>query len=315
MKRISSRKQKQYLRNVMDKIERNDPSTADVVLNDIEIGNESFAVFVLSLVTNTHIQKLFLHNAGITSTQAHLLACALQQNRSLKHLSLNGNSIGSTGAESLASALYDNPTLKTLGLTNNSIGNLGGKKLLKMLRENESIDEIFLEGNDISNKILIKINDCCRRHHSRTRRHLKGSVGKTRPSYSDDIEDLDSTTYASSDFTSHASRKSESNESEYEDCHELPNFSQNQGTSYGFANISVEDFNSSGLDLASYIKRVNLLSMEATEEEEAFLKEMECSDADLSVAYQYNPHPAKKETKKKSVLKALGSRLSRKGTK
>ncbi len=299
----------------MDKIARNDPNTANVVLNDIEIGNENLAVFILSLVTNTHVQKLFLHNAGITSTQAHLLACGLQQNRSLKHLSLNGNCIGSTGAESIASVLYDNRTLKTLGLSNNGIGNHGGKKLLKMLRENESIEEIFLEGNDISNKILLKINDCCRIHHSGTRSHRKESIRKTRPSHNDDTEDIDSTTYASSDFTSHTSRKSESYESEYEDFHELPNFSQSQGISYGFANISVEDFNSSGLDLASYIKRVNLLSMEATKEEEAFLREMETSDADLSVAHQYTSYSDKKETKKKSVLKALGSRLSRKTTK
>ncbi|KAL7466067.1 hypothetical protein ACHAXS_006364 [Conticribra weissflogii] len=150
--------QKKYLRKTLKNITKNDPSTSKVVLNGYNLEDEKIATLAMSLVTNCHVQILYLSQCGITAKGAYLLAFALRKNRSLEHLWLNGNKIGSVGAEAIAAALFENKTLMTLGLANNSIGNRGGKKLVEAVRENESITDIFLEGNRMNKRLVDEIN-------------------------------------------------------------------------------------------------------------------------------------------------------------
>jgi Ran GTPase-activating protein (RanGAP) involved in mRNA processing and transport len=155
-----SKYQLKHLKKTIKKIQRNDSSATEVVLNGFDFQSDStLANLCMSLMNNTHVKILYLHGCNITAKGAYLLAFALRSNRSLQHVWLNDNKIGSTGADALASALSThNRTLLTLGLRNNSIGNRGGKALLRAVKENCSIVGIFLEGNRMSSRIVSEIN-------------------------------------------------------------------------------------------------------------------------------------------------------------
>eukprot|EP00986_Skeletonema_menzelii_P000088 scaffold12_cov150-Skeletonema_menzelii.AAC.14 len=156
-----SKYQLKHLKKTIKKIQRNDSSATEVVLNgfDFQSDNEQYSRLAMSLMNNTHVKILYLHGCNITAKGAYLLAFALRSNKSIQHVWLNDNKIGSTGADALASALSSqNRTLLTLGLRNNSIGNRGGKALLRAVKENCSIVAIFLEGNRMSSSIVDEIN-------------------------------------------------------------------------------------------------------------------------------------------------------------
>jgi Ran GTPase-activating protein (RanGAP) involved in mRNA processing and transport len=155
-----SKYQQRHLKKTIKKIRRNDSSTTEVVLNafDFQSDPSSLAALAMSLMNNTYVKILYLHDCSITAKGAYLLAFALRSNRSIEHVWMNDNKVGSTGADALASALCVNRTLLTLGLRNNSIGNRGGKALLRAANENDTIVGIFLEGNRMSSRIVNEIN-------------------------------------------------------------------------------------------------------------------------------------------------------------
>jgi Ran GTPase-activating protein (RanGAP) involved in mRNA processing and transport len=208
----SSKYQKKYLRRVLKSISKNDPNTREVVLNGFPFQEETTASLTMSLVGNTHVRILYLHNCGITARGAHLLAYALTKNSSIEHLWLNGNCVGSAGAEALANALRENRTLKTLGLGENDIGNHGGKRINESLKYNNVITDIFLEGNRMSERIVDEVcRRCDRTEHEP--QECKFSCGSS----VDPLEDLDASTVMSSVTSSYARRMLESIEEESEE--------------------------------------------------------------------------------------------------
>jgi Ran GTPase-activating protein (RanGAP) involved in mRNA processing and transport len=162
-KSAQTKYQQKYLRKVLKEIAKNDPTTTEVVLNNHPFQEETVATLTSSLVSNTHLRILYLHNCGINARGAHLLAYAIRNNSSIEHLWLNGNRVGSAGAEALANALRDNSTLTTLGLCDNDIGNHGGKRINESLKYNDVITDIFLEGNRMSDRLVEEIGRRCDR--------------------------------------------------------------------------------------------------------------------------------------------------------
>ena len=155
--------QKRYFQKIMNQVEKNDPSTTNIVLNGFDIVDAKLAVLAMALVNNTHVISLHLNGNSITDHGAKLLAYTLQQNKTMWLVSLNDNRIRSAGAEAIAAALYDNNNLQVLRLENNQIGNSGGKKLRKMMRHNKCINELSLDGNkDLSPKIIDRIDERCK---------------------------------------------------------------------------------------------------------------------------------------------------------
>ena len=155
--------QKRYFQKIMNQVEKNDPSTTNIVLNGFDIVDAKLAVLAMALVNNTHVISLHLNGNSITDHGAKLLAYTLQQNKTIELVSLNDNRIRSAGAEAIAAALYDNNNLQVLRLENNQIGNSGGKKLRKMMRHNKCINELSLDGNkDLSPKIIDRIDERCK---------------------------------------------------------------------------------------------------------------------------------------------------------
>ena len=155
--------QKRYFQKIMNQVEKNDPSTTNIVLNGFDIVDAKLAVLAMALVNNTHVISLHLNGNSITDHGAKLLAYTLQQNKTIELVSLNDNRIRSAGAEAIAAALYYNNTLQVLRLENNQIGNSGGKKLRKMMRHNKCINELSLDGNkDLSPKIIDRIDERCK---------------------------------------------------------------------------------------------------------------------------------------------------------
>ncbi|KAL3794553.1 hypothetical protein HJC23_008009 [Cyclotella cryptica] len=216
--------QQRYVRKVLKNIAKNDPNTKEVVLNGYPFQDECIASLTMSLINNSHVRILYLHDCGISARGAHLLAYALRMNRTIEHLWLNGNNIGSAGADALANSLRENRTLQTLGLGDNDIGNHGGKKILESLKHNEVITDIFLEGNRMSVRI---IDEVCRRC-DRTSEHDISTSHKQRESdvnncafgcasNFDPLEDLDASTVMSSITSSYTRRMLESIEEESEE--------------------------------------------------------------------------------------------------
>jgi hypothetical protein len=219
MTNATTKYQQKHLRKVLKSIAKNDSSTKEVVLNGVPFSEESIASLTSSLVSNTHVRILYLHNCGITARGAHLLAYALRKNSSIQHLWLNDNNIGSAGAEALANALRENTSLKTLGLGNNDIGNHGGKRINESLKYNTVITDVFLEGNRMSDRI---VDEICRRC-DRTQEEEDDFIaqGKTfscgSSSSIDPLEDLDASTVMSSITSSYTKKMLESIEEESEE--------------------------------------------------------------------------------------------------
>jgi hypothetical protein len=227
--------QRKHLRKVLKSIAKNDASTKEVVLNGLPFSEESIASLTSSLVTNTHVRILYLHNCGITPRGAHLLAYALRKNSTIEHLWLNGNSIGSAGAEALANALRENTSLKTLGLGDNDIGNHGGKRINESLKYNKIITDVFLEGNRMSDRIVDEICRRCDRTQEEQDDCLFSSQDKTFTCGSssnsfDPLEDLDASTVMSSITSSYTKKMLESIEEESEEEEEDDDHSEDSST-------------------------------------------------------------------------------------
>jgi len=154
--------QKRYLQKVIASLNRDDPSTTNVVLNGFRLSDAKIALLGMALVRNTHLATLHLDGNDVSDRGAVLLAYALKQNDTLEVVSLNDNRIGSSGADALACALHGNTSLRTLRLANNSIGDHGAKGLRKMMKRNDCIEEVVLEGNGISPKIANRFDARCR---------------------------------------------------------------------------------------------------------------------------------------------------------
>ena len=208
--------QQKYLRKVLKKIAKNDHTTTEVVLNNHPFEEETVATLTSSLVSNTLIRILYLHNCGINARGAHLLAYAIRNNSSIEHLWLNGNRVGSAGAEALANALRENSTLKTLGLNDNDIGNHGGKRINESLKYNDAITDIFLEGNRMSDRLVDEIGRRCDRSLiENSQQEHKVSCGGS------PVEDYgDESTVMSSVTSSYTRKMLESIEEESEDQEE-----------------------------------------------------------------------------------------------
>lgn len=149
--------QQKQLRNIIKNIAKNDMNTNGIVLNGYHLTEENMDHLTISLISNTQVSVIYLHNCNITARGADRLAYVLKKNSSIEHLWMNGNNIQSTGAEAIADALRENKTLKTLGLGDNNIGNAGGKCIYRALKYNEVLTCVYLERNLISGKILDKI--------------------------------------------------------------------------------------------------------------------------------------------------------------
>ena len=216
MTNATSKCQRKYLRRVLKSIAKNDPNTKEVVLNGFPFQDKNIASLAMSLVSNTHVRILYLHNCGISARGAHLFAYALSKNTSIEHLWLNSNAIGSAGAEAIANALRENRTLKTLGLGDNDIGNHGGKRIKDALKHNDVITDIFLMGNRMSESI---VNEICRRCHKTTHNECcqqEKDLHDSCRAIADPLEDLDASTVMSSVTSSYTRKMLESIEEECE---------------------------------------------------------------------------------------------------
>lgn len=231
--------QQRYVRKVLKSIANNDPNTKEVVLNGYPFQDACIASLTMSLVNNSHMRILYLHDCGISARGAHLLAYALRKNRTIEHLWLNGNNIGSAGADALANSLRENRTLQTLGLGDNDIGNHGGKKILESLKHNQVITDIFLEGNRMSERIIDEVCRRCDRTSdhdvSTTNKRYESNVdncGRSCALNFDPLEDLDASTVMSSITSSYTRRMLESIEEENEDSDDTSSADDDASTVY-----------------------------------------------------------------------------------
>ncbi|XP_072892094.1 NACHT, LRR and PYD domains-containing protein 3-like isoform X3 [Hemitrygon akajei] len=130
------------------------PSLTVLDLSDNKLGDSGVKLVSAALRNpECKIQKLRLHNVGLTDSGAEDLASALSANPSLTVLDLSGNELGDSGVK-LVSAALRNPECKIqkLGLHNVGLTDSGVKDLVSALSTNPSLTELDLGLNSLTDR-------------------------------------------------------------------------------------------------------------------------------------------------------------------
>ncbi|KAL1251670.1 hypothetical protein QQF64_019466, partial [Cirrhinus molitorella] len=138
----------QFVTGIVDK---NPLLLTELNLSKYELG-DSQVNQITAMLQDKHckLNKLMLHNCGLTEGSCSALAIVLRSNPSLKDLDMSNNNLQDSGVKKLKTGLENtNCKLEKLRLSNCSITEEGYKALASALRSNPShLIELDLTGND-----------------------------------------------------------------------------------------------------------------------------------------------------------------------
>ena len=185
LKTISDKKERSFIRDVLERLFENDPEDIDFDLSNSNIGDEGAIVLAQALETNQTVKFLYLDENPIGNKGAIAFAKALEKNQVLEELELGWYRITDFGIQALKQIeihLKRNVIQNTLEIFSKadpleSALNLSHKKitdediaiLAKAIEVNKSIQVLNLQHNRIGNKgakILLNIltkNKCLQR--------------------------------------------------------------------------------------------------------------------------------------------------------
>ncbi|XP_077452712.1 leiomodin-2a isoform X2 [Stigmatopora argus] len=130
------------IKETLEKVLRDDPSTSEVNLNNVQdISQETLLSFVEALTSNTHIKVFSIANTHADDQIALALSKSLCQNRSIRNLNIESNFVTGKGVLALLEALTHNTTLVELRF-HNQRHICGGKvemEMVRLLRENTTL--------------------------------------------------------------------------------------------------------------------------------------------------------------------------------
>ncbi|XP_072133339.1 NACHT, LRR and PYD domains-containing protein 3-like [Mobula birostris] len=130
------------------------PSLKGLYLSYNELGDSGVKLVSMALRNpECKIQKLWLHNVGLTDSGAESLVSALSTNPSLTELDLSDNELGDSGAKLLSEALK-NPEYKIqkLGLCNVGLTDSGAEDLVSTRSTNPSLTDLNLALNSLTDR-------------------------------------------------------------------------------------------------------------------------------------------------------------------
>ncbi|XP_072891766.1 NACHT, LRR and PYD domains-containing protein 3-like isoform X1 [Hemitrygon akajei] len=128
------------------------PSLTKLDLSANKLGDSGVKLVSAALRSpECKIQKLWLHNVGLTDSGAKDLASALSTNPSLTELDLSDNKLGDSGVK-LVSAALRNPKceIQKLVLENVSLTDSGVDNLVSALSANPSLMDLYLTSNSLT---------------------------------------------------------------------------------------------------------------------------------------------------------------------
>ncbi|XP_077373898.1 leiomodin-2a [Festucalex cinctus] len=130
------------IKEALEKVLRDDPSTSEVNLNNIQdISQETLLRFAEALTSNTHVVVFSLANTRADDRVATAISKTLSQNRSIRNLNIESNFVSGAGILALLEALTRNSSLVELRF-HNQRHICGGKvemEMVRLLRENTTL--------------------------------------------------------------------------------------------------------------------------------------------------------------------------------
>lgn len=156
------------MRDIYNRVRRDDPSLTMLNLNHAGIGNQGAKELGVALHFNTHLVVLFLDNNGVSGSGCQALAAGIARHPALKFVFLTYNSVGNTGAAAIALALKENCMIQVLSLIHNNITAQGSVALAEGLRCNSSLLKLNLDGNPIGGKGALALAAGLEDNHSLT---------------------------------------------------------------------------------------------------------------------------------------------------
>jgi len=142
----------QEFENIIQRLEKNDPTLTSLNLGYKQIGKERAIRLAKALEHNTALTQLDLIYNGIGNEGANALAKVLQHNNTLTWLDLGGNDIDNEGASTLAKALEHNTAFTSLDLQHNGIGNEGVVEFAKALERHTTLTWFALSSMKYGNE-------------------------------------------------------------------------------------------------------------------------------------------------------------------
>jgi hypothetical protein len=156
------------MRDVYNRVRRDDPSLTMLNLNNTCIGNQGAKDLGDALHSNTHLVVLFLDDNGISGSGCQALAAGMARHPALKFVFLSYNSVGNSGAAAITVALKENHIIQVLNLMHNNINAPGSVALAEGLRCNSSLQKLNLDGNPIGDKGALALAAGLKDNHALT---------------------------------------------------------------------------------------------------------------------------------------------------
>ncbi|XP_029290825.1 leiomodin-3 [Cottoperca gobio] len=128
--------------STLDKVRNNNPSIAEVNLNNIEnIPKEMLLDYVNALKKNRHVKTFSIANTGVDENIAFNLANMLRENRSITTLNIESNFVTGKGIVAIIRCLQFNETLTELRFHNqrHMLGHHAEMEISRLLKANNTL--------------------------------------------------------------------------------------------------------------------------------------------------------------------------------
>ncbi|XP_056279328.1 leiomodin-3 isoform X2 [Pseudoliparis swirei] len=130
------------LESTLDKVRNNNPSIAEVNLNNIEnIPKAMLLEYVDALKKNKHVKNFSIANTGVDENIAYNLANMLRENRGITTLNIESNFVTGKGIVAIVRCLQFNETLTELRFHNqrHMLGHHSEMEISRLLKANNTL--------------------------------------------------------------------------------------------------------------------------------------------------------------------------------
>ena len=149
-------------RDVLAKIQANDPDTTSVNLNNVMVNEAVFLEMFAALETNDRLRELSLANTCMTDTAAAVLASVLEVNKTLETINLESNNISPQTMARIFEAINVHQTVVNFKGSNQQAQFLGNKvetAITKAIENNKVILRVGLhfQFGDCRNRVAVQL--------------------------------------------------------------------------------------------------------------------------------------------------------------
>jgi len=148
--------------DIVGKLERNDPTTTTVNLNNLGLSEELWCRLVTVLQTNTYLKELSLANTGMSDTTAMTLATALETNNTIAKLNVESNNILPQTMAKIFESINVLQTVVDIKGSNQQAQFLGNKvesAITRAIENNKAILKVGLhfQFGDCRNRVAVQL--------------------------------------------------------------------------------------------------------------------------------------------------------------